>query len=105
MNQAPSCRWLGDPQPGGGKAASKTETGSRKPFTFQNASVGMPIISTNCLAREDNDITFRANDGYVLHNPTGERTPFVARDGVYFMQMRVPRSLLGDQVPGVPRHG
>ena len=85
--------------------AFKTETGQPRRITFQNAEVGMPIISTNGLTAEQNEVTYRYEDGYILHVPTGERTPFIARNGVYVLQMRVPRRLVGDQSAGFHRRG
>ena len=81
------------PNKGEGLVRFKTEAGIEKTIVVQNAEVGMPIISTNKLAKEQNDIVYRADDGYILHLPTGQRTPFVARDGVYFVQMRIPNDL------------
>ena len=69
----------------------KTESGQQRSVVFQNAEVGMPILSTNKFAIEANEITYRAKDGYIHHVPTGENTPFIAKDGVYFLAMRVPR--------------
>ena len=54
----------------------------------------MPIISTNGLAKRDNDVTFRAEDGFIQHNPTNELTKFIARGGVYFLKLYVPRSVV-----------
>ena len=76
----------------------------------------MPIISTNGSAQEDNDVIYRKHDGYVYHVPTKDVIPFVARDGVYFMQLMVPKSAVtGDtgaveqfkipRKPDFPRHG
>ena len=59
---------------------------------FQNASVGMPIMSTNCLAKEGHDITYRATDGYITNVQHGKHTPFIERDGVYFYQLRIPKA-------------
>ena len=35
----------------------KTVTGEHKATVFQNASAGMTVLSTNCVAREGNDLT------------------------------------------------
>ena len=85
-------------------------------MVFQNADVEMPIISTNGLAQEDNDVTYRKHDGYVYHVPTKDVIPFIARDGVYFMQLLVPKSATTGETgtakqfnilrkPDFPRHG
>ena len=71
--------------------------------TFQNAEVGMPIFSIAQVTQEKHEVTFRENDGYILHVPTGERFYFVKAAGVYFIKMRVPKGLVLDGCFG--RHG
>ena len=53
----------------------------------------MPIISTNCMAKEGdgNDITYRAKDGYITDIGTGKQTPFIEKEGVYVYAMQIPR--------------
>ena len=79
---------------GEGTIHYKTEEGRKHSIVFQNADVGMHIISTNGLAKRDNDVTFRAEDGYIKHIPTGETTKFIARGGVYFLKLYVPRDIV-----------
>lgn len=69
-----------------------TEHGDEFPLTFQNTSVGMPIISVAQMAH-DYDSKFRKKDGEFIHQRTGKVLPFVKRHGVYFMKLLVPRSL------------
>ena len=71
--------------------------------TFQNAKVGLPIFSINGVAQKDHRVWFEHDRGAVVHKPTGQEMPFIARSGVYFIQMRVPRALVrpqGFQRPG-----
>ena len=71
------------PNRGEGAVTYKTEIGETKTTIFQNASVGMPIMSTNVMAKEGNDITYRATDGYITDTSNGRQTPFCEREGVY----------------------
>ena len=59
---------------------------------FQNAEVGIPVMSTNGLTREKKDLTYREFDGYITNHKDGEVEPFMAREGAYFRQMLVPRA-------------
>ena len=91
------------PNRGEGEIHYKTVIGEHKVTVFQNASVGMPILSTNCVAHEGNDITYRKTDGYLTNTTTGKQTPFIEREGVYFMQMQVPKAAL--ERPPNPNRG
>ena len=92
------------PNRGEGDLVFKTTEGNYGSITFQDAAVGMPIISTNGLAREGNDITYRAEDGYAHHLKTNERTYFIAKDNVYFIQLLVPKSAVKSPDPDFGRH-
>ena len=78
------------------------EVNQVRQITFQNADVGMPIVSTNKLAHEDNDITYRKDDGYITNTVTEAKTPFIARDGVYFIKMKVPKNAMTARSPDLP---
>ena len=81
------------PNQGEGVVDFKTEDGQQKSMVFQNATVGMPIMSTNGVAVDwDAEITYGATKGHITALANGRRTQFVMRDGVYVMEMRVPRS-------------
>ena len=71
---------------------------------FQDAGVGMPNVSISKRATEKDRTHFDEYGGELLHKPTGEVTPIVARMGVYFVQMRVPNAIVnpseGFQRPG-----
>ena len=49
---------------------------------------------------DDYDITFRKDGGSVVHPPTGESFEFLKTANVYFIKMRVPRSLV--KAPPIP---
>ena len=70
-----------------------TPDGQSRVTTFQNASVGMPILSISKVTDEGNDVLFGAKGGYIEHLATGQRTPLVKRLGVYFVQLKVPKKL------------
>ena len=61
-----------------------TQEGQRKPITWKNASVSMPILSTHDLARNGYRLAFEENGGQIINRKTGETTDFVQRDGVDF---------------------
>ena len=85
----------GDNTPNKGEAdiAFFTPDGQQRLTTFQNAGVGMPILSISLITEEGNDVLFSKNGGYIEHLASGVRTPLVKRLGVYFVQLRVPRKL------------
>ena len=69
----------------------QTEDGQHKSMVFQNASVGMPIMSTNGVAKDwKAEVTFGAERGHITCLTDGKETQFIMRDGVYFVEMKVP---------------
>ena len=83
-----------DPHRGESEVNYRSAIGEDKPVAFQNASVGMPIISTNCMTKEGagNDITYRAKDGYITDVRTGQQTPCIEKEGVYVYALQIPRT-------------
>ena len=73
-----------------------TPDGQQRLTTFQNASVGMPILSISKVTEEGNDVIFRRNGGEIIHLETGHRTPLIKRLGVYFVKLKVPKNLLDE---------
>ena len=69
-----------------------TVTGKEDEIVFQNAAVGIPIMSTHGLTKEKKDLTYREHDGYITSHEDGATEPFITKDGVYFRQMLVPRA-------------
>ena len=62
--------------------------------TFQDAAVCLPIVSINEVARSQHRIWFEEGCGAVVHKPSRREMPFIARSGVYFIKMLVPRALM-----------
>ena len=81
------------PNKGEGVVEFKTEDGQQRSMVFQNAEVGMPIMSTHGVACDwDSEVTYGADKGHVTLLADGKRVQFIMRDGVYFIEMRVPKS-------------
>ena len=93
------------PNKGEGVAKFQTEDGQDKSMVFQNAEVGMPVMSTNGVAVDWNaEITYGADKGHVTMLANGKRTNFIMRDGVYFIEMRVPRKVAQEPPPPGATH-
>ena len=77
--------------------------------TFQNAPVGLPIFSLNQVARDKHRVILGEDKGVIVHKPSGAEFPFIVRNGVYFLKLRVPKKLLekeGNEGPtSFHRHG
>ena len=58
---------------------------------FQDAKVGMPIFSIAKRGKEGYLTYFDELGGELVHKASGQVTPIIARMGVYFIQMRVPK--------------
>ena len=71
-----------------------TEQGHKVNVTFQDAEVGVPILSVGELTDSKHKVDFEDHGGEILHKPTGTVTPFVRKLGVYFVKIMVPRSSL-----------
>ena len=50
-------------------------------------NVKVPILSVRKLVRDNHNVKFRKNGGYILNLSTGERIPFFAFQGVYYLKM------------------
>ena len=55
----------------------------------------MPILSTHELAVNKNKLEYDLDEGWIHHKPTGRRTHFVQRLGVYFVQLFFKKNLTG----------
>ena len=65
-----------------------------------NANVSMPILSIRLWDKDGHRNIFDAEGGEYIHLATGESDPIVARHGVYFINMKVPKGLLGNKDVG-----
>ena len=70
----------------------KTENGSTHSKVFQDAAVGMPIMSAGEMTEEDLEVILRKKGGIVRH-PDGQEFKIIKRSGVFFIEMRVPKHL------------
>ena len=93
------CTFMCAVYPGGGARYVKHRDANGKlvDFTFQNTDVHCPIISVAQLVQKDCWVTFHKARGYVLY-PDGSKLRFVARAGVFFVQLNVVH-------PGFHRQG
>ena len=64
-----------------------------------------PTFSINQVARDKHRIIVDEDEGVIIHKPTGARIPFIMRNGVYFINMRVPKALARPADTHVRRHG
>ena len=78
--------------------------GHKRSLVFQDADVGMPILSISRRGKEGYRTYFDEDGGELVHKATGEVTPLIARTGVYFVKMRVPRDIVGKASEGFGRH-
>ena len=69
-----------------------TEQGHQVSVTFQDADVGMPILSVGELTDTKHKVDFEDYGRETLHKPTGTVTPVVRKLGVCFVKLFVPRS-------------
>lgn len=85
----------------------RSPDGAMRRTTFQHAEVGLPIFSLNQVARDNHRVILDDDAGVIIHKPSGARFPFVVRNGVYFMQMKVPKALCLQQIGDTSfrRHG
>ena len=71
-------------------------------LVFQNAPVAMPIVSTHGW----NAMGFRTvtdeDFGLTIHKASGEKDPLLVQNGVYFMKMRVARTLTCKPTAPIP---
>ena len=57
-------------------------------FKFQNAKVGMPILSVRRLVKKGSKVEF-ADDGGTIYLPCGQKVSFKERHGIYFVKLYV----------------
>ena len=71
---------------------AKTEEGRRAQVCFQNAKVGMPIMSIAKLGQE-HDTRFGQHGGELTHRSSRKVTKFIKRAGVYFLKLMVHKDV------------
>ena len=70
-------------------AAFRTTEGLARSLRFQIAGVERPLISVAQLARTGHRVEFGADDGHIVHVPTGQRLKLERDGGVYLLRMMV----------------
>lgn len=63
---------------------------------LQDADVEMPILSGALLSnigRSGSDISFHQHGGAITNKPSSKVSKFVKRQGVYFIQLKVKKSV------------
>ena len=70
-----------------------TDEGHHRDIVFQNLEVAMPIISVPMLCQHS-DVGFKKRGGTIKHRESGETSHFIKRSGVYFIKLKVKRSLV-----------
>ena len=87
------------PNEGESKVTLMSDDGFLLPqITFQNAKVGMPIMSVRRLVRKGSKVEFE-DDGGTITLPCGKTVTFKERHGVYFVKLYVVPPENNDQ-PG-----
>ena len=85
----------------------KSENMHDRHLEFLDAPVSMPIHSSNLWAKNGFRNIIEDTFGTTIHIDSGDQDPLVVRNGVYVMQMNVPKSLRCQHIADTPfrRHG
>ena len=51
--------------------------------------VKVPILSVRCLVEDENEVTMDKKGGFIRDNNTGKCIPFQARNGVYYLTIKL----------------
>ena len=70
-------------------AAVRTSEGLNRALRFQIAGVERPLISVAQLARTGHRVEFGADEGHIVHVPSGQRLRLQRAGGVYLLRMLV----------------
>ena len=70
-------------------AAFRTSEGLNRSLRFQIAGVERPLISVAQLARTGHRVEFGADEGHIVHVPSGQRLRLQRAGGVYLLRMLV----------------
>ena len=82
------------PNRGARKVTFINPDGSTRTRIFYEADVDMPILSVAEVSKEGSEgseVSFRRKNGYVEDLRNCHRMPFIKRQGVYFVQLRIPK--------------
>ena len=70
-------------------APFRTAEGLSRSLRFQIAGVERPLISVAQLAKTGHRVEFGADEGHIVHVPTGQRLRLQRTGGVYLLRMLV----------------
>ena len=70
-------------------AAFRTTEGLARSLRFQIAGVERPLISVAQLARTGHRVEFGADEGHIVHVPSGQKLRLQREGGVYLLRMMV----------------
>ena len=87
------------------ETAVTTMEGTTGSIKWKNASVAMPILSTQELARNGNVLVYDEDHGFIINKRTGKITKFIAAAGVYFVQLMVNKDVGAIVEPPFQRQG
>ena len=65
-----------------------TVEGHKLNVKWNAMNVKVPILSVRKLVKDNHNVKFRKNGGCILNLLTGERIPFFAFQGVYYLKMK-----------------
>ena len=77
----------------------RTENLHERSVEFVNGKVSIPIISIRLWAKDGHRSIFDADSGETIKLSNGETDPIVAKQGVYFIKMRVGKDILSRPDP------
>ena len=70
-------------------ASFRTPEGLNRSLRFQIAGVERPLISVAQLAKTGHRVEFGADEGHIVHVPSGQRLRLQRTGGVYLLRMLV----------------
>ena len=70
-------------------ASFRTPEGLSRSLRFQIAGVERPLISVAQLAKTGHRVEFGADEGHIVHVPSGQRLRLQRTGGVYLLRMLV----------------
>ena len=85
-------------------ASFRIPEGLRRSLRFQVAGVERPLISVAQLAKTGHRVEFGANEGHIVHVPSGQRLCLQRTGGVYLLRMLV-RAAKGPGAGPAPSSG
>ena len=76
---------------------AKTQEGTARTITWQNLKLDLPITSTREMTADGSFLLMGHDLGYHLDPVKGSCDQFVSHADVYFQNIFVPKSLVGDK--------